>query len=50
VAHNAYGNSEEILGRALSDFARRDEIVVPIKVWGKMREGKTGVGCRARQF
>src|SRR2546423_13526538 len=28
------GNSEEILGRAIKDFARRDEVVVATKVYG----------------
>lgn len=40
----AYGRSEEILGRALRDFANRDEVVVATKVWGKMREGPNGAG------
>jgi 1-deoxyxylulose-5-phosphate synthase len=40
----AYGNSEEILGRALKDFAKRDEIVIATKVHGKMREGPNGGG------
>ncbi len=36
---NAYsdGNSEEIVGRALRDFARRDEVVVATKVFFPMR-------------
>lgn len=38
------GVSEEILGRALKDFARRDEIVIATKVHGKMREGPNGGG------
>ena len=38
------GVSEEILGRALRDFAKRDEIVVATKVHGKMREGTNGGG------
>lgn len=40
----AYGNSEEILGRALRDFAQRDEIVIATKLHGKMREGPNGSG------
>jgi 1-deoxyxylulose-5-phosphate synthase len=40
----AYGNSEEILGRALKDFAKRDEIVIATKVHGKMRDGPNGSG------
>lgn len=38
------GVSEEILGRALKDFARRDEVVIATKVHGKMREGPNGGG------
>ena len=38
------GKSEEILGRALKDFARRDEVVIATKVHGKMREGPNGSG------
>ncbi|BDP42673.1 oxidoreductase [Deinococcus aetherius] len=38
------GVSEEILGRALRDFARRDEVVIATKVHGKMREGPNGGG------
>lgn len=33
------GVSEEIMGRALKDFARRDEIVIATKVHGEMRPG-----------
>jgi aryl-alcohol dehydrogenase-like predicted oxidoreductase len=40
----AYGKSEEILGRALKDYANRDEIVIATKVWGKMHEGPNGSG------
>lgn len=32
----AYGNSEEILGRALTDFANRDEVVIATKVFVPM--------------
>src|SRR3982750_3345065 len=38
------GNSEEILGRAIKDFARRDEIVIATKVYGRMRPGPNGAG------
>jgi len=38
------GVSEEILGRALRDFAKRDEVVIATKVHGKMREGPNGGG------
>src|SRR5262247_4635297 len=38
------GTSEEFLGRALKDFARRDEVIIATKVHGKMREGPNGSG------
>ena len=38
------GSSEEIVGRALNDFARRDEIVLATKVHGRMRPGPNGGG------
>jgi aryl-alcohol dehydrogenase-like predicted oxidoreductase len=38
------GASEEILGRALKEFANRDEVVIATKVHGKMREGPNGGG------
>jgi aryl-alcohol dehydrogenase-like predicted oxidoreductase len=38
------GDSEEILGRAIRDFARRDEVVIATKVYGRMRPGPNGAG------
>src|ERR1700758_1370196 len=38
------GSSEEILGRATRDFARRDEVVIATKVYGRMRPGPNGAG------
>ena len=38
------GKSEEILARALKDFANRDEVVIATKVHGKMHEGPNGAG------
>ena len=38
------GSSEEIVGRALKDFARRDEIVLATKVHGRTRPGPNGAG------
>ena len=38
------GSSEEILGRAIKDFARRDEIVIATKVYGRMRPEPNGAG------
>ena len=38
------GQSEIVVGRALRDFAARDEVVIATKVRGKMREGPNGEG------
>jgi aryl-alcohol dehydrogenase-like predicted oxidoreductase len=38
------GTSEELVGRALKDFARREEIVLATKVHGRMRPGPNGAG------
>ena len=38
------GTSEEFVGRALKEFAKRDDIVIATKVSGKMREGPNGAG------
>lgn len=38
------GSSEEIVGRALRDFARREEVVIATKVHGRMRPGPNGGG------
>jgi 1-deoxyxylulose-5-phosphate synthase len=38
------GTSEEIVGKALRDFAHRDEIVLATKVNGRMRPGPNGAG------
>lgn len=38
------GVSEEILGRAIKDFANRDEVVIATKLHGKMRDGPNGSG------
>ncbi|WP_339157631.1 aldo/keto reductase [Paenibacillus sp. FSL W8-0186] len=38
------GTSEEILGRALKDYANRDEIVLATKIHGRMHEGPNGAG------
>lgn len=40
----AAGSSEEFLGRAVKDFARRDELVIATKVHGKMRDDANGQG------
>jgi aryl-alcohol dehydrogenase-like predicted oxidoreductase len=38
------GSSEEILGRALKEFTRREEVVIATKVHGRMRPGPNGAG------
>ena len=38
------GTSEEITGRALRDFARREEVVIATKVHGRMRSDANGSG------
>jgi aryl-alcohol dehydrogenase-like predicted oxidoreductase len=38
------GSSEEILGRAIKDFVRREEVVIATKVYGRMRPGPNGAG------
>ena len=38
------GSSEEIVGRALGEFAKREEVVIATKVHGAMRSGPNGRG------
>ncbi len=38
------GSSEEITGRAVRDFAQREEVVLATKVHGRMRPGPNGAG------
>ena len=38
------GSSEEITGRALRDFAEREDVVLATKVHGRMRPGPNGAG------
>jgi aryl-alcohol dehydrogenase-like predicted oxidoreductase len=38
------GTSEEILGRALKEFTRREDVVIATKVHGRMRPGPNGAG------
>jgi len=44
------GTSEEIVGRALADFARREEIVLATKVHGVMRKGPNGRGLSRKEI
>src|SRR6201995_4192790 len=41
---SSYGSSEEILGRALKDFADRDDVVIATKVRNPMRQAPNGKG------
>ncbi|MGJ6981343.1 aldo/keto reductase [Aestuariimicrobium soli] len=49
---NVYGRgrSEEILGKALVDFAPRDEIVLATKVHGRMFDGPNGGGLSRKMI
>ncbi len=38
------GSSEEIVGRALAEYTRREEVVIATKVHGRMRPGPNGAG------
>jgi 1-deoxyxylulose-5-phosphate synthase len=38
------GTSEEVTGRAIRRFTRREDIVLATKVWGKMHDGPGGSG------
>jgi 1-deoxyxylulose-5-phosphate synthase len=38
------GTSEEILGRALKEFTRREDVVIATKVHGRVRPGPNGAG------
>ncbi|PRY70031.1 aryl-alcohol dehydrogenase-like predicted oxidoreductase [Glaciihabitans tibetensis] len=38
------GSSEEIVGQLLTEFARREDVVIATKVHGRMREGANGSG------
>jgi len=42
------GSSEEFLGRALKDLAKREEVVIATKVHGRMRPGPNGAGLSRR--
>jgi aryl-alcohol dehydrogenase-like predicted oxidoreductase len=44
------GSSEEIVGRALKDFAKREEIVLATKVHGRMRPGPNGAGLSRKSI
>ena len=44
------GQSEEVLGRAIRDFAKRDELVIATKVWGPVRQGPNGRGLSRKSI
>ena len=44
------GTSEEIVGRALKDFALRDDIVIATKVHGRMHPGPNGQGLSRKSI
>ena len=44
------GTSEEFVGRALADMARREEIVLATKVHGTMRQGPNGGGLSRKEI
>ncbi|RFC71502.1 MULTISPECIES: aldo/keto reductase [unclassified Streptomyces] len=45
----SYGSSEEILGRALKDYANRDDVVITTKVRHDMRPGSPNGGGLSRK-
>jgi aryl-alcohol dehydrogenase-like predicted oxidoreductase len=45
----SYGSSEEILGRALKDYANRDDVVITTKVRHTMRPGNPNGGGLSRK-
>lgn len=44
------GVSEEFLGRAMKDFAKREEVVIATKVYGKMNEGPNRGGLSRKSI
>jgi len=44
------GTSEQFLGRALRDFASRDEVVIATKVFFPMREGQNSAGLSRKHI
>ena len=46
----ALGNSEEILGRAIKDFTRRDEVVLATKVYSPMGKSANGRGLSRKHI
>lgn len=46
----SYGESEKILGKALKQFANRDEIVVATKVYSKMKDKPNSSGLSRKEI
>ena len=44
------GTSEEIVGKALADFGRREELVLATKLHGQMRRGANGSGLSRKEI
>jgi aryl-alcohol dehydrogenase-like predicted oxidoreductase len=44
-----HGTSEELVGRAIKRYSRREDIVLATKVFGKMHDGPGGMACPARR-
>jgi aryl-alcohol dehydrogenase-like predicted oxidoreductase len=42
------GSSEELVGRAIKRYSRREDIVLATKVWGRMHDGPGGQGLSRR--
>lgn len=42
------GTSEEIVGRAVKEFSRREDVVIATKLHGRMRPGPNGAGLSRR--
>jgi aryl-alcohol dehydrogenase-like predicted oxidoreductase len=45
----SYGSSEEILGRSIRDFAKREEVVIATKVWAPMVKTDPNSGGLSRK-
>lgn len=44
------GTSEEYLGRALKDYAKREEVVIATKIYNRMHEGPNGQGLSRKSI
>ena len=44
------GVSEEILGRAIKDFANREDVIIATKLFNKMRDGPNGGGLSRKEI